>query len=451
MLRRSALNRRLGHLALATTILATTASTPALAHQTVAVPGESAMTGIARLLALVPGPVFRQQNAAPAPRGRIISSQIELSRERARLRLELADGRVLEFKLQDNQARVDERLLGPAPRGEPLDRAWRDLLTVGMEAPANDFATILSGWQPPPGETGAALRRELIQALESDAPAQAAGADDTTSDTVAALRRRIAELEERLDAGAASQTDESVKATSRRRPRVVATIDLGKGRDAWYSPLRHIGRGLVGILSDLMVLAVLAGIGFAIVFFARKQLEAVADTIRQETLRSGLVGLAATFLVLPGYILGIIALVISIVGIPLLLAWVPFFWVVVGIAATFGYLAVGHAIGEALTERRFYGGEWAGRTNSYYYVLIGLTVLFALYLASHLVQMAGPWFGFVRGFLFVLAIIGTWLAATVGFGAVLLTRAGTRPRSKSTAPSSADLDLDGLFEEEAHV
>ena len=40
---------------------------------------------------------------------------------------------------------------------------------------------------------------------------------------------------------------------------------------------------------------------------------------------SGLIGLAGSFLVIPAFVLGIIALTISIVGIPALLAWVPLF------------------------------------------------------------------------------------------------------------------------------
>jgi hypothetical protein len=426
MLRRSALNRWIGSLAIAIFTLT----------------GAATRTGLA------------QEAASTAA---IVSSQFELSGERARLQLALADGRSLDFTLRDGQVWIGNRPLGAARRGEELDRAWRDLLARGMDTPTEELAGLLTAWSPPAGGAGAALRRELSAALSGSAgaaTASAAGNDDATYDTVAALQRRIAELEQRLDEDRAEVT----VTRGRNRGRATTTIDVGpkttirvdRANRAWYSPLRHIGRGFVGILSNLVVLAVLVGIGFAVVYFGRSKLEAVADTARNETLRSGLVGLAATFLILPGYVLGIVALAISIVGIPLLLAWVPLYWVAVGIAALFGYLAVGHAIGEGLAERRFYGGEWARRANSYYYVLTGLAALFALFIASHAVQMAGPWLGFIRGLLTFLAVALTWAAFTIGLGAVLLTRAGTRPRRRS-APRPADLEMGDLFEEESHV
>lgn len=425
MLRRSALNQWRRRLALAAIILAAPAVTPAMA---------------------------RQGSPASAGTGRVVSSQVELARERARLQLELDNGRTLEFALHDGQAWAGDRALGPAPRGEALDRAWRDLLNTAMETPTDELAGLLAAWSPPAAAAAprVLLYNEIVAALNA-APGTTASTGTGPLDTVARLNQRIAELEQRLD-----DDGHESRASARGRHGTI-TVDLPapsvrvrRTQDAWYSPLRHIGRGFASILGDLVILAVLVGIGFAVVFFGRKHLEAVADTARKETLRAGLVGLAATFLVLPGYILGIVALAISIVGIPLLLAWVPLFWVAVGIAALFGYLAVGHGIGEALAERRFYGGEWAKRANSYYYVLTGLAALFALFLASHAVQMAGPWLGFIQGLLMFLAVAMTWAAFTIGFGAVLLTRAGTRPRGKP-APEPNDLDMGDLFEEEPRV
>src|SRR5690606_20029885 len=128
-------------------------------------------------------------------------------------------------------------------------------------------------------------------------------------------------------------------------------------------PVRRIFRGIADIFSILAIYAVLIGIGFAVVFFGRKYLEGVADTARHATIQSGLVGLAGTFLILPAFILGAIVLTISIVGIPVLIAWLPLFPVAVVLAMLFGYLAVAHAAGEALAERRFNGGELFRRAN----------------------------------------------------------------------------------------
>ncbi|MFW6205958.1 MAG: hypothetical protein ACOC5I_01840, partial [Gemmatimonadota bacterium] len=196
---------------------------------------------------------------------------------------------------------------------------------------------------------------------------------------------------------------------------------------AWSSPWRHVTRGLGGIFSTLITYAILVGLGFVAVFFGRTYLEGIADTAREQTLRSGLVGLAGSFLVLPAYILGLLALAVSIVGIPLLLVFAPLFPVAVAVAALGGYLAVAHGAGESLAERRFTGDDWFSRANSYYYIITGVGLLLVLFLASHIVSMAGPWLGFLEGLLKFLAVTLTWAAFTIGFGAVLISRAGTRP------------------------
>lgn len=446
MPRRSAHWLPLGTLVLGTLLAI---STPGLAHQVESTPSGSPLHAAIREMVATSIPwLAPRQEAAPAGAGRIVSSKIELAREEARLRLETVSGEVFELALKDGEALLNGRSLGAAPRGESLDRAWRELLTAGLDLSTEEFIQRLAEWSPPPGATAEAMTRELSRLAASLSAAGSVGAEPS-SDTLATLKQRIAELERRLASESTRSADDQARANQKHH--AVTRIEVRRESDPWYSPLRHIGSGIAAILVDLVVLAVLAGIGFAVIFFVRKELEVVADTIRREPVRSGLVGLAATFLALPSYILGIIVLAISIIGIPLLLAWLPLFWVAVGIAALFGYVAAAYAIGEALTERRFYAGEWVDRTNAYYYLMIGLSGLFALYIAGHVVRMAGPLFSFIQVFLLILAGIGTWLAATVGLGAVLLTRAGTRRRARPVSANDAEIDLDDLFEEEPNV
>lgn len=432
MLRRSTNNRRGASFAAAILLLITASVTPALARS---------------------GSV--QEDSQMVRPGRVVSSHIEISSDNALLKLELDDGKTVDFAIRGGQAWAGDRPLGPAPRGEEFDRSWRELLNQAMETPTDGLASLLTAWAPPSSapSTRVAFHRELVAALTGAQSGGSAAAalgvqeegEEISLDSVARLKRRIAELEQRLEDGATT-----ISIQDRRQQRATANIQVSRRGDTWYSPLRHIWRGFAAILGDLVLLAVLVGMGFVVVYFARKPLETIADTARNETLRSGLVGLAATFLMLPGYVLGIIALAISIVGIPLLIAWVPLFWVAVGVALLLGYLAVGHGIGEGLAERRFYGGEWAKRANSYYYVLTGLAALFAPFIAGHAVQMAGPWLGFIQGLLIFLGGVLTWAVFTIGLGAVLLTRAGTRPRPRP-ASKAANLDMDDLFAEESRV
>jgi hypothetical protein len=214
------------------------------------------------------------------------------------------------------------------------------------------------------------------------------------------------------------------------------------------NPFRHIAQGLAGIFSILVTYVVLFGIGFAVIFFGgRKYIEGVADTARHAPGRSFLVGLAASFLVVPAFVLGIIALVISVIGIPGLLVWVPGFPVAVVLGVLLGYLGVAHAAGEAFAERRFYVTDWFQRGNSYYFLLSGIGILLALFLASQVVHMAGPWLSFITGILIALGVVTTVAATLTGLGAVLISRAGKQPvRADGT---TAERDL--FTEEEAGV
>ncbi|MGH7471247.1 MAG: hypothetical protein ACRENP_25135 [Longimicrobiales bacterium] len=358
---------------------------------------------------------------------RIVSSEIAISREQAELKLELASGRKLTLSTVASGSRgviqsgvsgspddLSQILSLGVERGDALDRAWRQLLNQAMDTPTDDLARLLGEWDAPVG--GEPLD-DLIESALAGTPAPNVGdmSPPELGDSLGRLQERISELQQALE-----------NVESHRFEAIEQHADDRGGID-WFAPLRHLGRGVAGILSLLVTFAVLFGLGFAMVFFGgRKYLEGVADATRQSTARSFLVGLAASFLVIPVFVLGIVVLAISIVGIPALLIWVPAFPLAIVLATMLGYLAVAHAAGEAFAERRFYGGDWFSRANSYYYLLTGLGLLLVLFLASHVVQMAGPWLGFIHNILMFLGVVLTWAAATTGFGAVLITRAGTR-------------------------
>jgi hypothetical protein len=399
---------------------------------------------------------------------RVVSSEISVSRDAAQLRLELDDGRTLNLEFaEDRSVRLNNARLGSYERRGALDRAWRDLLQRAMDAPTGELAGLLAGWEPPAdaGEVGDRLSRELgALAL----PAEPAPVPADATDTIQQLNERIRELERVLqDPDAAERLDDlgaldipalrelrrtlerDVRAAVERDVRAAVERDVraqvrrDTRRAQARSPFRHITRGLAGLFSTLMAYGVLVGLGFLAVFFGRSHLETIADTARQSTLRSGLVGLAGSFLVLPVFVLGILALAISIVGILAIPFWVLLFPLALVVAAVGGYLAVAHGAGEALAERRFRGTEWFTRANSYYYVMTGVGMLLVLFLAAHTVTMAGPWLGFLQGLLKFMAIMVTWAAFMVGFGAFLLTRGGTRP---TVEPAPIPVE-----EEEIHV
>jgi hypothetical protein len=367
----------------------------------------------------------------------VLSSEINVSREAATLRLELADGRKLEMAVRDGGAFIDGSRIGDAARGSPLDRAWRDLLNEGMDVSSSRLPALLAGWDPPAGDVAARLDQALEAALRAGAgDATAADLPAPAVDSLERLKERIAELEQQVRQTGAAAAE--ARPTPPRRPERPARSN---------SPFRYITQGIADIFSMLVTYFVLFAIAVAVIFFGgRKYLEGVADTVRHAPGRALMVGLAGAFLVIPAFVLGIIALAISIIGIPALLVWVPGFPVAVGLAGVLGYLGVAHVLGEVLAERRFEGSQWFQRSNSYYFLLTGLGLLLALFIAGNAVHMAGPWMRAIAGLLKFFGGVVTFLAITMGFGAVLLSRAGTRPPGREPV-----LDEHDLFAEEAGV
>jgi hypothetical protein len=390
----------------------------------------AALLSLPATLLLIPSAGGAQEDPAVTS---IISHEVSIARNSAVLELELTGGRELSFSIEDGQARIDGEAQGTA--SAELARSWRELLNRAIDAPATELPQLLRDWNGD-GAAGEKLDAALEAALlAAELPA---GAPAPISDSLIKLQERIAELE------AQRAELDSERAAEEHGVRVHVDREPWERGDRLRGPFHYLGRGLGGVFSTLMVYVVLFTIGLAtIVFGGRKYIEGVADTARNATLRSFMVGIAGAFLTLPAFILGIIALAISIVGIPALLLWVPLFPLAVVAALLLGYLAVAHACGEALAERRLYGNQWFERGNSYYFLVTGLGLLLAFFIGSAVVSMGGPWLGFISGLLKFLAVMVTWAAFSIGFGAVLLSRAGTQPVRADGRRAEPDLFTDG--------
>ena len=376
---------------------------------------------------------------------RLLSSEITVSRGEAVLNLELSDGRQLTYAVRDGNAVVNGDVLGTASRGGALDRAWRELLNQAMEARSAELPALLTDWDAPGSSDVAAAFDQSLEsglagvvgsadvALDPAAPlapaAPGVAGVPALDDSISRLHERIEELHAELEA---TEIRRFERVRDRDRGIVARTVD-------------RIGNTIAGIISLLVTYAVLFGIAFAtIVLGGRRFIEGVGDTARHATVRSGLVGLAATFLIVPAFVLGIIALVISIVGIPALLVFVPLYPIAVIVAALLGYLGVAHAFGEAFAERRYSGEEWYRRGNSYYFLLAGLALLLALFLGAQILQLT-PFLDWLGALLIVLGCAITIAVTVIGFGAVLISRGGTRP------VVTAGMDQSDMFTEGSHV
>ena len=183
--------------------------------------------------------------------------------------------------------------------------------------------------------------------------------------------------------------------------------------------IETVFRRMAGVVGVFLTLGAL---GFGLVMFGRPNLEVVSDTVSHSFGRAFATGLLGQLLLLPTFGMLVVGLILSVVGIVLLPFAVVVYALLVIVGAVGGYLAVAHAIGETYTRRRLALGAMIGSPNSYRYLLVGLGALAAFWAAWSVfgwVPVAGD---LIRG----AAILVTWLLATAGFGAALLSRAGIR-------------------------
>jgi hypothetical protein len=169
----------------------------------------------------------------------------------------------------------------------------------------------------------------------------------------------------------------------------------------------------VGRLATTVV-RVLMFILFALIVTAvgQRPVQQIATRISAEPVRAGLVGLLAEILFVPVLVVTILALVISIIGIPLLLL-VPFGIILVGIVMLVGFTAVAHRV-----------GSWAlvrfGRTERSPYLItaVGIVVIAGLTLIGRLFALA---IGGLGAPFYIAGYLLEYLAWTVGFGAAIQT------------------------------
>lgn len=215
--------------------------------------------------------------------------------------------------------------------------------------------------------------------------------------------------------------------------------DAGRSTRRVPSPMRNLSRGISGLFENLVTVLVLSGLGWVAVHFAGDRVTMVSEAIRANPARSGLVGLAGAFLLLPVWVLGSLALVVSLVGILALPFWLLLFPVVAALASFLGALASASLLGEWLSRRHIQGLERLRPSNLFHTVPAGIAVLFAAFMVANVLRIAGPLTAVFRGLLVAAGVVALVVAAVVGLGGVLLTRGGARAAGEG-APWDGGLD-----------
>jgi hypothetical protein len=186
------------------------------------------------------------------------------------------------------------------------------------------------------------------------------------------------------------------------------------------------GFGGLALFARVIKIILFLFLGIVVISIVPKNVVKIKDRIRHDFLKSALVGLAAEILILPVFVL----LIVTIIGIPVALLIQP---LLVLAAFILGYTGVCYFIGDRLREGTSLKPDTPMMT-----LFIGILAVESVLLLARVVGIFGH---FLFGFSWVLTFIGWtiwYVAVTVGFGASILTRLGTRPRELEVSEPPAE-------------
>lgn len=186
------------------------------------------------------------------------------------------------------------------------------------------------------------------------------------------------------------------------------------GAEPQRSPAEATGRSVKLALAWLAILVI---VGFGVLTFSEPTLNGMVEALEEKFGRSFTYGLLAQLAAIPALLLLVIALAISVIGLLL----IPFALVayIVGFAglAVLGFLAVARFTGGAIW-REPAGARATPRGASVRALVTGL----ALYLGLWVVAAAFTWSPLVGVLMRTIALSATWVAVTLGLGAVVQSR-----------------------------
>jgi len=198
--------------------------------------------------------------------------------------------------------------------------------------------------------------------------------------------------------------------------RSINAFSVGPIAGTQLTPAEATKRSLSLAVACFLILVAMA---LAVAMGARSHLETIASTIRTDFSRSFLFGLLGEIAIAPLFLLSMVALGITIVGILLIpFAAVAYALAILG-ALDLGFLAMSLLVGDALMQGESHSTE---RRPVVSHLIAGLSVFLVLWLLAG----GAAYLGLAGSVLRLLAFLSTWIAATIGLGATIITRAGTR-------------------------
>jgi hypothetical protein len=342
----------------------------------------------------------------------VLGHSTELSRRALLVRLERPDGGTTEIVAGEGRLELNGEAVGRYSAHGRLEERLRALIARSAELESEVFLAALrqlptDGFDP--GELEAWNR--VLAALPPAPGSEAVAPPDPS------LYPPLPET-----AGEKSRPDPAASEPQRTGPRQLSVVE-------------RVATGLLTVLGGLVALAAL---GFGTLFFVPDRFETVAHTAAQAPFRCFLAGVCAQPLILPTLATLLIALVLTVVGILLIPVAVVLFALALAAAVIGGYLAVARVVGERYARRKGWSEQYTVGWTAFRYLVYGLIGLLAIWVPPVVLG----WLPVIGTALMLLAAVFTWIMATAGLGAVLLSRAGMRRTFAS--PDSA-LSAGGAF------
>jgi hypothetical protein len=177
--------------------------------------------------------------------------------------------------------------------------------------------------------------------------------------------------------------------------------------------------------------AILLVIGIGVLVFAEATFDPIVESLQERFGRAFWYGLVAQLATIPVLLAVLIALALTVVGILL----IPFAIVAYAVALagllTLGFLAVARFTGAAITGGR--SATAAKRRVSLRALVVGLAIYLGLWLAA----AAFSWSPLAGSLLRAAALAVTWVAVTLGLGALIASRVALRRIQAGTAHAGA--------------
>ncbi|HJN46354.1 MAG: hypothetical protein CL477_14380 [Acidobacteria bacterium] len=193
-------------------------------------------------------------------------------------------------------------------------------------------------------------------------------------------------------------------------------------------PSRQVFRSL-DLVGTLVRFAFFGLLGSVVLLVAAGSSERVARRVALEPVKAGFVGFLAQLLFVPLLVTGILLLVVTIIGIPLLVL-VPVVLVAALLVMVLGFTGVAQGVGQL-----FGGGAGHSQRSAFVLLWLGLVIVMAPTLFGEVLGLMGGPFGFFAVMLGITGFVVEYVAWTTGMGAVILNRFdGASPAGPDVPP-----------------